>query len=72
MENFFNEIAELLEVDSVTGNEALNSFKCWDSLTILSIIAHADDNYGITLTAAEVNNAKTVNGLKDLFVAKKA
>jgi acyl carrier protein len=72
MENFFNEIAELLEVDSVTGSETLNSFACWDSLTILSIIALVDDNYSVTLSAAEVNDAKTIDGLKNLVVSKKS
>ena len=72
MENFYNEIAELLEVDSVSGVETLDSFKCWDSLTILSIIALADDSYGLTLAAAEVSEAKTVDGLKNLFVSKKS
>jgi len=72
MENFYNEIAELLEVDSVTGSEMLNSFVCWDSLTILSIIAHVDDNYSVTLSAAEVNDAKTIDGLKNLVVSKKS
>ena len=72
MENFYEEIAELLEVDSVSGQEALLSFKCWDSLTILSIIALADDNYGITLSTSEINDSKTVDGLKNLFIQKKS
>lgn len=67
MENFNINIAEILEVDNVEMNDELSSFECWDSLTILSIIALAGENYNVTLSAADVNNAKTVGGLKDLI-----
>lgn len=70
MENFENEIAEILEVDSVNMNDELNGFECWDSLTILSIIALASDSYRTTISAADVNTAKTVGGLKDLIQSK--
>ena len=43
MENFLNQMAELLEVDSVNPQDEFISFDAWDSLTSLSIIAMADD-----------------------------
>ncbi|MCX6271431.1 MAG: acyl carrier protein [Bacteroidetes bacterium] len=70
MENFNAQIAEILEVDSVDPGEELASFECWDSLTILSIIALAGESYNVTLSAAEVNNAVTVGGLQDLIKSK--
>lgn len=70
MENFDNAIAEILEVDNVKMNQELVSFECWDSLTILSIIALADESYHVTLSAAEVNDSKTVDGLKELIKSK--
>jgi acyl carrier protein len=70
MENFKTEIAEILEVDNVELNDELTSFECWDSLTILSIIAFAGDNYNVTLSAVEINNSNTVGGLKDLIKSK--
>ena len=48
MEKMYEELAELLEVDEVKGNEVLSDFECWDSLTVLSIIAWASENYGKT------------------------
>jgi len=36
-------------------------------LTILSIIAFAGENYNVTLSAADINNSKTIGGLKDLI-----
>lgn len=70
MENFKNELAELLEVDSVESNEELSAFECWDSLTILSIIALAGENYNVTLSAAEITKSNTVGGLEDLIKSK--
>lgn len=70
MENFDNAIAEILEVDNVKMNQELVSFECWDSLTILSIIALADETYHVILSAAEVNDSKTVDGLKELIKSK--
>ena len=67
MENFSLELAEILEVDTVEMDQELASFECWDSLTILSIIAFASDKYSVTLSAADVNNAKTIGGLKELI-----
>ncbi len=71
MENFEIEIAELLEVDSVTNSDVLKDFDAWDSLTVLSIIAYADESHHITVSAQEVNTAGTVSGLKALFLSKK-
>ncbi len=63
MEKIYEELAELLEVDVVENDEVLSDFECWDSLTVLSIIALASENYGKILLAKDVNEAKTVGGL---------
>lgn len=70
MENFKAEMAELLEVDNVELTDELSSFECWDSLTILSIIALAGEKYNVTLSAAEINKSQTVGGLKELIKLK--
>jgi len=70
MENFDSLIAEILEVDTIKAEDQFTSFECWDSLTLLSIIALSDQNYGVNLTANEVLSANTVGGLKDLIKAK--
>ncbi len=70
MENFAGEIAEILEVDFVKMEDQLTSFDCWDSLTILSIIAYASETHHVTISAAEVNSALTVGGLKALIQSK--
>lgn len=71
MENYLEQIAELLEEEKVTMEDELKSFDAWDSLTILSIIAFADENYKVTLNAKEINDAQTVGGLKELIDSKR-
>ena len=70
MENFELTIAEILEVDSVNLEDSLSSFDAWDSLTILSIIAYCDEEYRVVLSADEINNSETINGLKELIREK--
>ena len=67
MEKMKEQLAELLEVDEVKDSDVLEDFKYWDSLTILSIIAWASENYGKTLLAKDINKAKTVGGLLALL-----
>ena len=67
MEKMKEELAELLEVDEIVQDEVLADFECWGSLTVLSIIAWASENYGKTLLAKDVNRAETVGGLLTLL-----
>ena len=67
MEKMKEQLAELLEVDEVKDSDVLEDFECWDSLTILSIIGWASENYGKTLLAKDINKAKTVGGLLALL-----
>lgn len=71
MEAIYEQLAELLEVDQVRDTDVLADFECWDSLTILSIIAMASENYDVTLLAKEITNAKSVSGLISLIDNKK-
>ena len=70
MENFDSLIAEILEVDNVNSEDKLTAFECWDSLTLLSILALTDQTYSVNLTANEVISAGTVGGLKELINSK--
>ena len=71
MENFESTIAELLEVESVELSDELESFEAWDSLTVLSIIAFCDSEYNVPLSAEEINDSETIEGLKVLIQSKK-
>ena len=70
MENFLNQMAELLEVDSVNPKDEFTSFDSWDSLTSLSIIALVDDEFSVVISAQDILNAETIEGLY-LFIKSK-
>jgi acyl carrier protein len=70
MNDFETALAEVFEVESVSPGDVLQQFECWDSLTILSILALADSHYKVSLTAAEVINCVTVENLVNLIQAK--
>jgi acyl carrier protein len=70
MQNYLEQIAELLEQDIVEQTDELTSFEAWDSLTQLSIIAMASDEYNVTLTNDEIIKSKTIIGLYDLIQSK--
>lgn len=70
MEKFESSISEILEVDTIDLNDELESFDTWDSLTILSIIAFCDSEYNVTLSAEEIKNSITINGLMELIKNK--
>jgi acyl carrier protein len=72
MDKFLEQMAEILEEEQVNLTDNLVDFDAWDSLTQLSIIAWADEAYGATISAAEIREAKTVEGIKKLVENKKA
>ena len=64
-------MAELLEVDSVNAQDEITSFEAWDSLTSLSIIAIIDDEFSVTISAQDILNSNTIEGLYKLILSKK-
>ncbi len=71
MDNFLNQMAELLEVDSVNPQDEITSFDAWDSLTSLSVISLADEDYGVTISAQDILDASTIEGLYQFILSKK-
>lgn len=70
MNEFLEQMAEILEEDSVQPNAKLTSFEAWDSLAQLSIIALADENYGVTISADQLTQADTIEGVWKLLNSK--
>ena len=63
MNNMYIQLAEVLEVDQVNADDILSGFEYWDSLTVLSILAMFDADYGVNLTAADVRAMQTAGEL---------
>ena len=71
MEEFLKKIAEILEEDKLDESDELKSYPQWDSLSVLSVIAMLDANYGVNLRAAEFENIKTAGELWNLVQSRK-
>jgi len=70
VEDFYTELAEILEVDEVKREDELEDFENWDSLTILEVASMADEKYGVTIESKEVKGLVTVGDLEDLIKSK--
>jgi len=71
MDEFLEQMADIFEVDAVQLEDKLEDFDAWDSLTQLTIISLADENYGVTISAKELRDSETIGGLKKLIDNKK-
>ena len=67
MNSFYEKMAEILEVDKVNPGDEITSFSNWDSLGVLSILALADSQYGVTVTGEEIAQMKVVGELEKLI-----
>lgn len=72
MDEFLNEMAEILEEDVVNSGDELNSFESWDSLATLSVAALADSSFGVNMSSQEINAASTIEDLYQRILAKSA
>jgi acyl carrier protein len=72
MSDFFKRIAGILEVDNISEGDDLKAFAQWDSLSVLSVIAMLDANYGVNLRAADLGGIKSAGDLWNLVQSSKA
>jgi len=70
VEDFYTDLAEILEVDEVKREDELEDFENWDSLTILEVASMVDEKYGVTIGSKEVKGLVTVGDLEDLIRSK--
>lgn len=67
METLNQKLAGIFEVEEVEDDQLLESFECWDSLTLLSIIALASKDFGKELTTDQIRDSRTIKGLIQLI-----
>ncbi len=70
-EKFCEKLADILETDEVKLENVLKDFEEWDSLSVLSIIAMAEFDYGGTIFAKDIMKIKTVKDLLS-YIQKKS
>ena len=71
MNEFLKQIASILEVNGVNETDELKAFPQWDSLSVLSVIAMLDANYGVNLRAADFGPIKSAGDLWNLVQSSK-
>jgi acyl carrier protein len=67
MDTLQKKLSTILEVDEIKLEMVLVDLDSWDSLTCLSIIAMALDDYKIRITNEQILESKTVEGLIKLI-----
>jgi len=67
MDELYTRLADILEVDELQDTDILDEFPQWDSLSVLSVIAMADEHYGVNLSAAALRDVTTVQQLAALI-----
>jgi acyl carrier protein len=63
MQVFLNQIAAVLEVESIDESDKISGIEQLDSLGILSLIAMLDAKYGINLNTADIIGMNTIGDL---------
>ena len=69
IENFAAQFDET-ESNEITAITIFKDLDEWSSLTALSVIAMADEEYEVVLTGDDIRNSTTVNDLFELVKAK--
>jgi acyl carrier protein len=71
---FLRAIDELLELSPGTlkGPEKLAAYDTWDSLAVISLIALADEKFGVVVGSDKIAEAKSVDDLANLFMTQTA
>lgn len=71
METFLNNLAEALNQPDagITPDQKLQDLPNWDSLAILTTLSMIDQEYGVTLSGADLQACDTVSDLHDKIQA---
>ncbi len=67
---FYQRLAEILDVEEVKAEDTLKDFDEWDSLSVLSVLAMADSKYGVAIRAEDIRSVVTAADLAGLVEAK--
>lgn len=70
MEELNKEMADILEIDSITDTESLITHDEWDSLARLSLLSFIDTQYKINLFQPDIENVKTLADVKKIIKSK--
>lgn len=70
IQNFIDQFEDL-DANVITPQTVFKDLDEWSSLSALSIIAMADEDYGVMLKGEDIRNAVTVEDLFDIVKSRK-
>ncbi len=71
MNEFYAQLAVILEEDAIGPDDVLRDFEEWDSLSVLSIVALANSKHGVVLGGDDIASVRTAGELAELIARKK-
>ena len=71
MNEFLQKLADCLDRSSVSEEDVIVEFPEWDSLSVLSVIAMLDADYGVNLVAGDLRGVRTSADLWALVQSRK-
>ncbi|WP_088187754.1 acyl carrier protein [Desulfosporosinus sp. FKA] len=70
MQELYNKMAEILEVETVKREDEIRKFDNWDSLSLLVTLSTIDSEFGVLITTEEFDKVKTIGDLEDIVKSK--
>ena len=70
IQNFIDQFEDL-DANTITPQTVFKDLDEWSSLSALSIIAMADEEYGVMLKGEDIRNAVTVEDLFNIIKSRK-
>jgi len=71
MNELNKEMADILEVDTVSDSDQLDQFDAWDSLATLTLLSYIDTQYNVQLSNNDIEDVKTLADIKEVITSKK-
>ena len=71
MNNINTVLADILEIPTITDSDVLEANPLWDSLAVLTLLAHIDKEYDVQLFSSDLYDIKTLSDIKNLIKSKK-
>lgn len=54
---------EIFELEQIAESDVLRDYDLWDSLSVISLLAFIDSEWGVTLDAEDITEVNTVGDL---------
>lgn len=57
------QMKEIFELEQIHESDVLRDYDLWDSLSVISLLAFIDSEWGVTLDAEDITEVNTVSDL---------